>query len=89
MDFEWDGRKAASNLKKHGIDFSDAAIVFYDESAITIHDTFVGEERFVTLGMDAFARVLAVVYTWRGSRIRIISARKATPNERREYEGFA
>ncbi len=86
MYFEWDKRKAALNLKKHGIDFSDAAAVFYDEMAITIPDAFVGEERFVTLGMDTLARILVVVYTWRGNRIRIISARKATPGERREYE---
>jgi uncharacterized protein len=88
MEFEWDCLKAASNLKKHGIEFSEAAIVFYDELAITIHDTVAGEERFITLGMDTLTRVLVVVYTWRGNRIRIISARKATPSERREYESF-
>lgn len=88
MNFEWDCQKAASNLKKHGIDFADATMVFYDELAITIQDAVMGEERFITLGMDALARVVVVVYTWRGDRIRIISARKATPRERHRYEGY-
>jgi len=79
MSFEWDRRKAASNLKKHGIDFADAAAVFYDESAITIQEDFAGERRFITLGMDALARILVVVYTWRSDSVRIISTRKATP----------
>ena len=78
--------KGGSNLKKHGIDFADVAMVFYDESAITIQDSDFGEDRFITLGMDALARVLVVVYTWRGNRFRIISARKATPGERHNYE---
>jgi uncharacterized protein len=86
VNLEWDCRKAASNLKKHGIDFAEAALVFYDELAITIREMDSGEERFITLGMDALARVLVVTYAWRGDRIRIISARKATPRERHEYE---
>ena len=84
--FEWDNRKSAANLKKHGVDFADAETVFYDESAVTIQGDFVGERRFITLGIDALARILVVVYTWRGDRIRIISARKATPRERFQYE---
>lgn len=86
MRFEWDCRKAASNLLKHGIDFSDAAIVLYDESAITTHENILGEERFITLGRDPMARLLVVIYTWRGDIIRIISARKATARERHQYE---
>lgn len=86
VGFEWDCQKAASNFKKHSIDFAEAAMVFCDELAITIQDQAMGEERFVTLGMDALARVLVVVYAWRGDCIRIISARKATPRERHEYE---
>jgi uncharacterized DUF497 family protein len=86
MDFEWDSRKAVSNLKKHNVDFADAVMVFYDEFAISIEDDTSDEERYITLGMDALARVLVVVCSWRGNRIRIISARKATPNERRRYE---
>ena len=85
-DVEWDERKAASNLKKHGIDFADAATVLYDERAQTIRGDEAGEERYVTLGVDALARVLVVVYTWRGDRVRLISARSATLRERQEYE---
>jgi uncharacterized protein len=85
-DAEWDPRKAAANLKKHGVDFADAATVLHDDSAITIRVDEADEERYVTIGMDAVARLLVVVYTWRGSRPRLISARTATPHERQEYE---
>ena len=85
MSFEWDERKAASNLNKHGIDFADAVIVFHDERALTIPDLHPDEERFVTLGLDALGRVLVIVYTWRGECIRLISARKATKTERSQY----
>jgi len=87
MEFEWDRQKAASNLRKHRIDFADATTVFYDDMAVTIRDDVPEEERFVTLGMDALGRMLVVVYTWRGNRIRIVSARKATPGEHDHYEG--
>ncbi len=86
VGYEWDPKKAASNLRKHGIDFADAATVFEDESALTVDDDDPEEKRFVTVGMDALARVLVVVYTWRRENIRIISARNATPSERRAYE---
>ena len=87
MNLEWDGDKAASNLKTHGIDFADAAIVLLDDLAITIRDDSIfEEERFVTLGMDATARLLVVVYTWRGHTLRLISARPTTAAERRRYE---
>jgi uncharacterized DUF497 family protein len=86
VEFEWDSQKAAINLKKHGIDFAEAAMVCYDELAVTIRDTGWDEDRFVSIGMDAVARILVVSFTWRGNRIRIISARKATPRERQEYE---
>jgi len=86
VEFEWDPPKAAANLRKHGIDFADAATVLYDELAITVPDDRTNEDRFVTLGMDALGRVLVVVYTWRGERGRLISARRATKRERREYE---
>ncbi len=88
VEFEWDLRKATANLHKHGVDFADAGTVLHDEQAITIPDESPDEEdRFVTLGMDALGRVLVVVYTWRKDRARLISARKATPRERRQYEG--
>ena len=87
MEFEWDPDKAAGNLEKHGIDFADAALVLYDDLAVTVPDDDADEERFVTLGADAIGRLLVVVYTWRDERIRIISARQATGRERRRYEG--
>ena len=86
MAYEWDLKKAASNLRKHKIDFADAVPVFEDEFAVTIDDDEPAEKRFVTIGLDALARVLVVVYTWRGNNIRIISARKAGAEERRQYE---
>ena len=87
MELEWDLRKANANLRKHGVDFADAGTVFHDEQAVTVSDEVADEEeRFVTLGMDALGRVLVVVYTWREDRPRLISARKATPREQRQYE---
>jgi uncharacterized DUF497 family protein len=85
MRWEWDPDKATANEVKHGVRFADAVSVFSDEQALTIEDSHFGEERFVTIGMDAFARVLVVVYTWRGDAIRLISARKATCSERTHY----
>ena len=67
MSFEWNAAKAKENLRKHGIDFADAATALEDESALTMRDTFSAEEkRWITLGMDALGRLLVVVYTWRG-----------------------
>jgi uncharacterized DUF497 family protein len=83
--FEWDPRKAASNARKHGVHFADAGPVLEDDRAITLRDDAYGEERWVTIGMDAVARVLVVVYTWRGKSIRIISARLATQGEIQQY----
>lgn len=85
-DVEWDPRKAAANAKKYGIDFADAALVLYDDRAVTIREDAAGEERYVTIGMDPVMRILVVVYTWRGNRPRLISAREATPQEREQYE---
>ena len=86
--YEWDTNKAASNLRKHGVSFADAATVFADDSAIRISDEIssLDEDRFVILGTSVPGDLLVVVYTWRGDRIRIISARNATPRERRSYE---
>jgi uncharacterized DUF497 family protein len=89
VEFEWDARKATSNLRKHGIDFADAATVLYDELAVTVADEERSEESFVTTGIDALGQLLVVVYTWRDKRVRLISARRATPLERRQYEGGA
>ncbi len=86
MELEWDQRKANANLRKHGVDFADAGTVLHDDHAITFPDEESGEERFVTIGLDALGRVLVVVYTWRAQRVRIISARSATGRERSQYE---
>jgi uncharacterized protein len=85
IEFEWDPRKAASNIRKHGIKFADAVSVLEDERALTVRDDAFGEEWWVTIGMDPIARILTVVYAWRGNRVRIISARPATPQEHRQY----
>jgi uncharacterized DUF497 family protein len=87
MKYEWDYRKARTNLRKHGVDFADAVAVLEDEMGITTSDVRHKEARFVTVGMDALGRILIVVYTWRGETIRLVSARRATPAERRQYEG--
>lgn len=83
---EWDREKADANRTKHGVDFADAATVLTDDLALTRQDSNPDEERFVTLGMDALGRVLVVAYAWKGDKIRLISARRATPSERRQYE---
>jgi len=86
MGYEWDPNKAITNIEKHGIDFADAVTVFNDRNAVTIDDPDDEEQRFITIAMDAFGRILVVVYTWRGDTIRLISARKATKKERKQYE---
>ena len=87
MEYEWDRAKAQTNLRKHGIDFAEVVGVLEDEVALTLDDDDPDEDRFITIGMDALGRILVVVYAWRDERIRIISARKATPRERKQYEG--
>jgi uncharacterized DUF497 family protein len=88
IDFEWDEGKRRTNRRKHGIDFADAVEIFYDELACTIADPdHHAEQRFVVSGMDAFGRLLVVVFTQPDEQtIRIISARSATATERRHYE---
>jgi uncharacterized DUF497 family protein len=85
MRYEWDPVKAEANHRKHDVRFSDAVAVFSDEQALTIDDPHPAEERYITLGLDAFARLLVVVYTWRDDVIRLISARKATRVELAQY----
>ena len=82
--FEWDDRKAASNLRKHDVSFVLARLVFDDPAASDELDKDEDEERFVRVGM-ASGEVLFVVYTLRGDRTRIISARKANRNEQVRY----
>jgi len=87
VNFEWDRQKAGTNLRKHGINFADAATALEDEAALTIRDASCeSEERWVSLGMDALGRLLVVIYTWRGDNVRLISAREATRRERQQYE---
>lgn len=88
LRFEWDPKKAARNLAKHGVSFEDAATVFADPLARIESDPrhSVHEERFVLLGFSREQRFLAVMFAERGESIRVISARRATRRERREYE---
>lgn len=88
MQFEWDPKKAATNLRKHGVPFDEAATVFQDDLSLTGGDPdhSVGEERFVTFGVSSAGRLLVVSHTERGNRTRIISARPVTRAERKLYE---
>jgi uncharacterized protein len=89
VDFQWDEEgKAGLNFRKHGVRMPEAIVVFDDPYAITITDdeSAPDEQRFVTLGIGATGRLLAVVYTWRGENLRIISVRPAEAHEREEYE---
>ena len=87
--FEWDPRKSASNRRKHGVSFEEAATVFTDEHALLIDDPdhSEDEDRFILLGLSSSLRMLVVCHCYRESEeeIRIISARKATRNERDTY----
>ena len=85
MEFEWDLAKARENKRIHEIDFADAVGVF-DKPHLPREDPDAeGEQRFVTLGMDDLGRLLVVVYTYLPGKIRLISARKATKKEGKEY----
>lgn len=91
MDFEWNDEKARLNLKKHRVAFEDAVRAFFDPWAITIQDRFEdGEERWQTIGLVDGVRLLLVAHTIRDDNgrelIRIISARRAEPHERRRYD---
>ena len=88
LSFEWDAAKATANLKKHRVSFDEATTVLIGSFSITIPDPdhSVDEQRYIDIGISDNGRVLVVVYTERGSNIRIISCRKATPSERKLYE---
>ena len=89
MNFEWDRVKADANLEKHGVSFEEAQAVFFDEQALLFEDPqpLHEEDRFVLLGLSSSLRLLVVVHALRDRDvIRIISARKATRLESREYE---
>jgi uncharacterized DUF497 family protein len=86
--FEWDPKKALRNVKTHGISFDEASTAFRDPLSRTINDPLHSEdeERVVLIGHSVRGRLLVVVHTARGDRIRIISARLATNKERSKYE---
>ena len=86
LDFEWDDAKAAANFRKHGVTFEQAAYAFRDPFAVEWIDERAvdGEERVILLGMSG-GQILSVVYTERGERLRIISARRATKYEKDNY----
>lgn len=87
VGYEWDPEKARRNQTKHGVSFCEAPGVLEDDLALTARDpNSRREERFVTVGEDSIGRILVVVYTFREDRVRVISARKATFRERRQYE---
>jgi hypothetical protein len=87
--FEWDARQAGANRRKHGIAFADVVLVFEDEQALSMKDDIgaVDEPHLLALGRDALGRLVVVAYRRRGERIRIVSARRATATERRQYRG--
>ena len=87
LEFEWDPRKARTNERKHGVSFEEAASCFSDPSGLDFYDEEHSEEedRYILLASSNRGRVLVVVYTEREDRIRIISARKATPREEEFY----
>jgi len=86
VTFQWDPNKARTNLRKHRVDFADAATVFDDPQALTRDDPDPPEERFVTLGLDALGRLLVVCWSSRDDEFRIISARRANRAETLQYE---
>lgn len=87
MRFQYDPSKAASNLKKHGVSFADAEGVFFDPLAIhQLDPDSEDEERFLAVGMGSAGLILVVVYGLRSEEIRLISARRATRREVKDYE---
>ena len=88
LSFEWDDSKARLNVAKHGVSFEEATAVFADPMSLTIPDPAHSqvEDRFIILGQPHRQRLLVVVHTERGDSIRIISARRASRRERKNYE---
>jgi len=88
ITFDWDPKKASANLRKHGVGFDEASTVFGDTLSVAIPDPdhALHEERFVIVGTSASQRLLVVVHTVIGERIRLISARKATKHEKNVYQ---
>jgi len=86
--FEWDSEKARSNARKHGVTFDEAATVFGDPLSLLMPDPdhSIAEDRYVVLGLSNRQRLLVVAFAERPPRTRLISARRASPQERRRYE---
>ena len=89
--FEWDPSKAKKNIKFHGVSFDEASTSFKDTLSLTVYDPLhsENEDRFILIGNSHTNRLLVVVHTERGDKIRIISARKAVKEEREQYEANA
>jgi len=90
LTFEWDSRKARSDLAKHGVGFQEAPTIFGDPLSLTIPDPehSLSEKRYITVGRAFSGKLLVVVHTERGDNIRIVSARRASRRERKFYEKF-
>jgi uncharacterized protein len=88
MQFEWDGKKATSNLSKHRVSFAEAVTVFGDPLSVTVPDPdhSFEEHRFIIIGSTESGKILVVAHTDEGQTVRIISAREATHGERQAYE---
>jgi uncharacterized DUF497 family protein len=88
LNFEWDAKKAAANVAKHGVSFDEAATVFLDHLALSGADPdhSMKEDRYITFGMSSLGRLLAVSHAHRPGGIRLISARRVTRTERKLYE---
>ncbi len=86
--FEWDPYKAKKNIEIHGVTFDEASTAFKDTLSLTIYDPLHSdkEDRFILIGNSCKNRLLVIVHTERGDKIRIISARETTKNERKQYE---
>jgi uncharacterized DUF497 family protein len=88
IEVEWDPAKERVDQHRHGLSFDDATSAFSDDHSLTIRDTehSVGEKRFVTMGHSYLGRLIVVCHTDRGDSMRIVSATRASPRERRQYE---
>ncbi len=88
MIFEWDPNKATENLRKHKVSFREAGTVFGDPMSLTYPDIdhSIGENRYITIGYSIYEKLLVVAHTYQNDHIRLISARKATRQERKFYE---
>ena len=92
MQFEWDDAKERKNIRKHGIDFTTASRIFKDENRLELYDEAhsENEDRYITIGIiDEVAYIVTVVYTEREETVRLISARKATEQERKRYYDYS